>query len=159
LAKAATAPLARSFARVCDWWRSEVDAAIESGGDSSADDIDAMIDAWLRHPRRRPAKCGCACSTPRVRISRKYTLKSKSERERHAAERFVRQLNDQCRRLAPLPGTLGRARLELCHDVRSAPFKGYVIFFRYLDDDILEIVHVIEGHRDIAAIFADDGRG
>jgi toxin ParE1/3/4 len=46
----------------------------------------------------------------------------------------------------------------LRHDIRSAPFKGYVIFFRYLDDDILEVVHVIEGHRDVAAIFAkDDG--
>ena len=43
-------------------------------------------------------------------------------------------------------------------DVRSFPFKGYVIFFRYLDDAILEIVHIIEGHRDVAAIFArDDG--
>jgi len=34
-----------------------------------------------------------------------------------------------------------------------------VIFFRYVDDDILEIVHIIEGHRDIAAIFADDDGG
>jgi len=38
----------------------------------------------------------------------------------------------------------------------SFPFKDYVIFFRYVDDEILEIVHIIEGHRDIAAIFADD---
>jgi len=29
-----------------------------------------------------------------------------------------------------------------------------VIFFRYLDDDVLEIVHIIVGHRDVAAIFA-----
>ena len=43
---------------------------------------------------------------------------------------------------------------ELRHDLRSAPFNGYVIFFRYLDDDVLEIVHIIEGHRDVAAIFA-----
>jgi plasmid stabilization system protein ParE len=115
---------------------------------------------WLRHPRRRPAKCGgCACWTPRVRISRKYTPTSKSEARATVAERFVRQLNDQCRRLARLPGTLGRARPELRHDVRSAPFKGYVIFFRYVDDDILEIVHIIEGHRDIVAIFADDDGG
>src|SRR5262249_42023277 len=32
---------------------------------------------------------------------------------------------------------------------------GYVIFFRYLDDDFLEIVHIIEGHRDVIAIFAN----
>jgi toxin ParE1/3/4 len=72
------------------------------------------------------------------------------------AERFVRKLSDQCRRLARLPGTLGRARPELRHDIRSAPFKGYVIFFRYLDDDILEIAHIIEGHRDVIAIFAKE---
>ena len=58
--------------------------------------------------------------------------------------------------MAQLPSTLGRPRPELRPDVRSFPFKGYVIFFRYLDDDILEIVHIIEGHRDIAAIFAND---
>ena len=62
------------------------------------------------------------------------------------------------RDLARLPSTLGRPRPELRPDLRSPPFKGYVIFFRYLDDEILEIVHTIEGHRDVAAIFAkDDG--
>jgi len=41
---------------------------------------------------------------------------------------------------------------------RSAqrPFKGYVIFFRYLDDNVFEVVRIIEGHRDIPALFADD---
>ncbi len=70
------------------------------------------------------------------------------------AERFVRRLNEQCRRLARLPGTIGRARPELRPDVRSARFKGYVIFFRYVDDDLLEVVHIIEGHRDIDTMFA-----
>ena len=92
-------------------------------------------------------------------IAQIYAYIEKRSASVTVAERFVRQLNDQCRRLARLPGTLGRARPELRHDVRSAPFKGYVIFFRYVDDDILEIVHIIEGHRDIAAIFADDDRG
>ena len=50
------------------------------------------------------------------------------------------------------------AAVELRPDLRSFPFKGYVIFFRYLDDEILEVVHIIEGHRDVAVIFAmDDG--
>lgn len=72
------------------------------------------------------------------------------------AERFARQINEQCRQLARLPGTLGRARPELRPDLRSAPFKGYVIFFRYLDEDVLEIIRIIEGHRDIPALFAGD---
>jgi toxin ParE1/3/4 len=55
---------------------------------------------------------------------------------------------------------LGRARPELCQDIRSTPFKNYLIFFRYLpteaDREILEVVNVIESHRDLLAYFADD---
>jgi toxin ParE1/3/4 len=72
------------------------------------------------------------------------------------ARRFAASVETQCAKLARRPNTLGRSRPELRPDLRSFPFKGYVIFFRYLDDDILEIVHIIEGHRDIAAIFAED---
>jgi toxin ParE1/3/4 len=71
------------------------------------------------------------------------------------AERFVRQLNEQCRQLGRLPGTLGRARPELLPDIRSFPFKGYMIFFRYLGD-VVEIVRIIEGHRDIGTVFRKD---
>jgi toxin ParE1/3/4 len=69
------------------------------------------------------------------------------------AERFARQLNGQCRRLAQLPGTIGRARPELRPDIRSAPFKSY-IFFRYIGADLFEVVRIIEGHRDIDALFS-----
>lgn len=62
------------------------------------------------------------------------------------------------RELGPAAEHAGAAAPRIGPDVRSFPFKGYVIFFRYLDDAILEIVHIIEGHRDVAAIFArDDG--
>ncbi len=75
------------------------------------------------------------------------------------ARTFAAEIEAQCFMLARLPSTLGRARPELRPDLRSIPFKGYVIFFRYLDGDMLEIVHIIEGHRDIPAIFArDDGQ-
>ena len=67
--------------------------------------------------------------------------------------RFVGELRQKCRTLADLPGTLGRARPELRPDVRSAAFKGYVIFFRYVDER-LEVVNIIEGHRDIDALFS-----
>ncbi len=48
---------------------------------------------------------------------------------------------------------LGRARPELRPDVRSLPFGNYVIFFRYRDG-ALEVVNVLEGHRDIDAFFS-----
>jgi hypothetical protein len=34
-------------------------------------------------------------------------------------------------------------------------FVSYVIFFRYIED-VLEIVNVIEGHRDIPTLFRED---
>ena len=67
---------------------------------------------------------------------------------------FTKQLRQQCSKLANLPGTLGRARPELRVDIRSFAFKGYVIFFRYFPD-VLEVVNILEGHRDIDSHFAD----
>lgn len=69
--------------------------------------------------------------------------------------RFVGRLRQQCAKLAALPGQLGRARPELLPGIRSFPFKGYVIFFRYVDDT-LQVVNVIEGHRDIPTFVDED---
>ena len=67
-------------------------------------------------------------------------------------DRFVRQLREHCHKLASLPGTLGRARPELLPGIRSIPYKGYVIFFRYIDDRF-EVIDILDGHRDIGAFF------
>jgi len=85
-------------------------------------------------------------------ILRYITRESKS----HAiGAAFVDTLRGQCRKLASLPGTLGRPRPELRADIRSFPFKGYVIFFRYADE-MLEVVNVLEGHRDVIVYFRED---
>jgi plasmid stabilization system protein ParE len=55
--------------------------------------------------------------------------------------RFVARLRQQCESLGRLPGTLGRPRPELREDIRSFPFRGYVIFFRYVADAV-EIVDI-----------------
>jgi len=67
---------------------------------------------------------------------------------------FVARLRRQCRHLAELPGTLGRARPELRRDIRSFPIGNHVIFFRYRDD-VLEVVNILEGHRDIDQHFTE----
>ena len=71
---------------------------------------------------------------------------------RRIAARFVRELNSHCRHMGGLPGTIGRARPDLHADIRAAPYKNYMIFFRYVGDTV-EIVNVIESHRDIEALF------
>ena len=64
------------------------------------------------------------------------------------AIQFTEKIREQCRKLADLPGKMGRLRPELRENLRSFPFGNYVIFFMY-NDDYLEIVSIIEGHRDI----------
>lgn len=71
------------------------------------------------------------------------------------AQRFVRELRDYCHRLAGLPGTMGRARPEIRADLRSTPYKNYVVFFRYVEERF-EVVNILEGHRDILAYFEDE---
>jgi toxin ParE1/3/4 len=81
--------------------------------------------------------------------------------DERAAVWFTGEIIGKCEHLATLAGLLGRARPELRPDIRSTPFKNYLIFFRYLpsetDRDIFEIVNVIESHRDLIAYFGDDG--
>jgi toxin ParE1/3/4 len=80
---------------------------------------------------------------------------SRESGSRIVARRFTDGIVKKCAHLASLPGTLGRPRPELRADLRSFPFRGYVIFFRYRDD-VLEVVSVLEGHRDTVAYFKDD---
>ena len=69
------------------------------------------------------------------------------------AERPARRLVRRCRRLAALPGMIGRSRRELLSDIRSVVEGSYVIFFPYRDE-ALEVVNILKGHRDIDAFFA-----
>ncbi len=68
---------------------------------------------------------------------------------------FASTLRRQCQKLASLPGTLGRPRPDIRPDLRSFPFKGYIIFFRYLPDTF-EVINILEGHRDQPAYFTEN---
>jgi toxin ParE1/3/4 len=79
-----------------------------------------------------------------------YIANQSSSRE--VAIEFAMRLRAKCEHLAALSATLGRARPELRHDIRSFPYQGYVIFFRYLGD-VLEIVNILHGSRDNEGYF------
>jgi toxin ParE1/3/4 len=68
------------------------------------------------------------------------------------ALRYTEKLRQQCRELAELPGTMGKARSDLMEGLRSIPHGNYVILFRYRGA-LVEIVSIIEGHRDIEGLF------
>jgi toxin ParE1/3/4 len=76
---------------------------------------------------------------------------------RAVAERFTAELRVKCQELASAPIQMGRSRSELRPDLRSHPHKGYVIFFRYVGET-LEIVNVLERHRDAGAFFYQEDK-
>ncbi len=65
------------------------------------------------------------------------------------AKALVAKLDAQCRKLAGLPGTLGRPRNEVRRGLRSFPFDGYVIYFHYPDQTTLQVVNVLSAKQDI----------
>jgi toxin ParE1/3/4 len=71
---------------------------------------------------------------------------------RPLAERFANRIRRKCREIARASILLGRPRPELHPDLRGLTFGNYLILFRHLGHTV-EIVNVIEGHRDIEAIF------
>ena len=72
-----------------------------------------------------------------------------------AAQDFVEQIIRKCNRLADFETKIGRSRPELLPDLRSFPFRNYVIFFRYVSD-IFYVVNILYGARDIDAFFDND---
>ncbi|WP_037071314.1 type II toxin-antitoxin system RelE/ParE family toxin [Rhizobium sp. CF142] len=74
--------------------------------------------------------------------------------DRMVGAEFVATLRRKCRTLAALPGQMGRLRPELGHGIRSFAYHGYIIIFRYIDN-VFEVLHILEGHRDIDAHLND----
>lgn len=67
---------------------------------------------------------------------------------------FVRELREHCKRIASNP--LGyRERPELAPGLRSCAHGNYVIFFDVLPD-LVEIVRVLHGARDLPTVLGED---
>jgi toxin ParE1/3/4 len=70
-----------------------------------------------------------------------------------AAFGVLQKLDAQCRKLAELPGLLGRPREDLGEGLRTFPSGSYVIVFKYLGDDVFEVARVVNARRDMRALF------
>jgi toxin ParE1/3/4 len=68
--------------------------------------------------------------------------------------KVVDTLGAQCRKLAQLPGDLGRPRPELAPGMRSFPFRGHVIFFRYSEEELI-VIHVLRRQDHLAQLWLD----
>ncbi len=61
------------------------------------------------------------------------------------------------RRIAQFP-QIGRQRDEVYPDLRSLPYKRYLIFYRLLDDAI-EVFRVVSGYQDLTRLFEEGLEG
>ena len=70
-----------------------------------------------------------------------------------SAENFLGGINATLKRIVKFP-ELGRKRDELYSDLRSFPYKSYLIFYR-LSDEVIEIFRVVSGYQDLEALFEE----
>jgi toxin ParE1/3/4 len=71
-----------------------------------------------------------------------------------AGERLLQDFNQKCRKLLQFPN-LGKRYAQLREDLRGLPLDGYIIFYRVQPDGV-EILRVVSGRQDLAALFEDD---
>lgn len=71
-----------------------------------------------------------------------------------AGERFVDDFNKKCRNLVAFP-SIGRAYTEIDSSLRGIPLSGYIIFYR-VNENLIEIVRVVSGYRDLDSLFRGD---
>ena len=71
------------------------------------------------------------------------------------AYRFADSILSHCEDLANSKFLLGVERAELGPGIRMLPHRRYVIIFRY-QGTALQIIRVLEGHRDIDTLFGRD---
>lgn len=72
------------------------------------------------------------------------------EADEDAADRFVDQIKEKCSKIPFAPKGY-RLRPELQPDIRSFPFRSYVIFYIPIESGI-EVIRVIHAARDIEQV-------
>jgi toxin ParE1/3/4 len=90
--------------------------------------------------------------TDLVAIAR-YITRASGHRE--VGLKFSRELREHCEKLASLPAMVGRPRPDLGRDLRSFPFRNYLIVLRY-EGDAIVVARILHGRRAIAALFGDE---
>ena len=67
-------------------------------------------------------------------------------------EKILQEFTRKCRNLATFP-TMGKSYAYIRFDLRGIPLQGYIILYRLIDDDGLEIVRVVNARQDLQGLF------
>lgn len=73
------------------------------------------------------------------------------EADEETADRFLSKIEEKCNMIARFPESY-RLRPELLPQLRSFPFKNYVIFYVPIKSGI-EVFRILHGSRDIERVF------
>jgi toxin ParE1/3/4 len=71
-----------------------------------------------------------------------------------AGERVLASFTEKCTRLIDFPN-MGKSYEFLRLGIRGIPLEGYIIFYRFVETDII-ILRVVSGRQNLASLFADD---
>ena len=83
----------------------------------------------------------------------RYIFRTIARDNREAARGVVSRILDRCRTLEHHP-LLGRERAEFgLPGLRSTAIAPHVVFYRVAEGGIVEVAHIIDGRRDLDAMF------
>jgi toxin ParE1/3/4 len=68
-----------------------------------------------------------------------------------AGDQFLDEFTKKCRYLAQFP-FIGRSYRAIRPYLHGIPLQNYIIFYR-VSDDVVEIMRIVRGNRDLEAIF------
>jgi toxin ParE1/3/4 len=74
-----------------------------------------------------------------------------SDRTIESGEEFIQDFTEKCRYLTSFP-LIGKSYSELQPGLRGIQLKPYIIFYA-VTDEVVEIVRVLRGDRDLKALF------
>jgi plasmid stabilization system protein ParE len=74
----------------------------------------------------------------------------------HSALKFVQDIRDKCQSLADAPRGFPLVPRYEHLGIRRRPFGNYLIFYR-VGADLIEIVHILHGARDIERLLFPEG--
>lgn len=72
----------------------------------------------------------------------------------NAGAEFFNAFNKKCKQLVSFPSS-GKRYDSIRAGLRGLPLKGYIVFYRQLDNRGIEILRVVSGRRNLLSIFEE----
>ncbi|MFI5457089.1 MAG: type II toxin-antitoxin system RelE/ParE family toxin [Isosphaerales bacterium] len=95
--------------------------------------------------------------SPQAETDLEMILIDLNQKYRAAAERYAAAFDEKSQTLARFP-EIGRLRPEIAPNVRSTLVHPYVVFYR-LEGEVVQIIRILHGKRDLRSIMQAESEG